>query len=420
TLSEQQGSTLVRRAEVTVTLDPQGKPVPVRLKHIPTDIGEKEYIIEATPTDGEKDRVNNRIVRRVSVTDNKKLRVLYIEATPRYEYRFLKVLLEREIESGRSVRAFELQTLLLDASKDYASTDRAALRGFPTRSELFEYDVVLLGDIDPETLPRPTQTLSDLADFVRVRGGGMLVIAGHQAMPQKLFATPLADVLPVLPPETPRGGAVADEDLPDITETYKPKLTPTGLLHPIFRFSGDESANVRIWNGLQPMFWSATGYRKRQSAEVLAVHPTRLGDGGENYPLVLQQFAGAGRVIFFGFEETWRWRYRSEEEQFNRFWRQTVRVLARNRVARTELRTDRQTPYRRDEPITITVQFPDDAPAPSSGVKIRLDATSVRGDRETQRLTLTKREGTRGTFQSLVTRTPEGTYRFTLEEPSTP
>ncbi|MGL4421355.1 MAG: VWA domain-containing protein, partial [Gemmataceae bacterium] len=120
TLSEQQGSTLVRRAEVTVTLDPQGKPVPVRLKHIPTDIGEKEYIIEATPTDGEKDRVNNRIVRRVSVTDNKKLRVLYIEATPRYEYRFLKVLLEREIESGRSVRAFELQTLLLDASKDYA------------------------------------------------------------------------------------------------------------------------------------------------------------------------------------------------------------------------------------------------------------------------------------------------------------
>ncbi|MGL4419829.1 MAG: hypothetical protein ACRCZF_04110, partial [Gemmataceae bacterium] len=143
-------------------------------------------------------------------------------------------------------------------------------------------------------------------------------------------------------------------------------------------------------------------------------------DGGENYPLVLQQFAGAGRVIFFGFEETWRWRYRSEEEQFNRFWRQTVRVLARNRVARTELRTDRQTPYRRDEPITITVQFPEDAPAPSSGVKIRLDATSVRGDRETQRLTLTKREGTRGTFQSLVTRTPEGTYRFTLEEPSTP
>ena len=54
--------------------------------------------------------------------------MLVVEGYPRYEYRYAKVLLEREIEAGRAVRSFDLNTLLLDASKDHPSTDRTALR----------------------------------------------------------------------------------------------------------------------------------------------------------------------------------------------------------------------------------------------------------------------------------------------------
>ena len=87
----------------------------------------------------------------------------------------------------------------------------------------------------------------------------------------------------------------------------------------------------------------------------------------------MQQFVGAGRSMFFGFDETWRWRFREDELRFNRFWMQTVRYLSRSRLGRTELRLDRQTPYRVGEPIKVTVRFPDNAPAPGknnqAGVK---------------------------------------------------
>ena len=49
---------------------------------------------------------------------------------------------------------------------------------------------------------------------------------------------------------------------------------------------------------------------------------------------------GAGRTMFFGFDESWRWRYREDELRFNQFWIQTVRYLgARSKLTtRTELR----------------------------------------------------------------------------------
>ena len=115
----------------------------------------------------------------------------------------------------------------------------------------------------------------------------------------------------------------------------------------------DETENAKMWDTLKPFYWTSTGYRKKPSAEVLAVHPTKLPEGGDgaNHPIVLQHFVGSGRVVFFAFDETWRWRWRSGEERFNHFWTQAVRTTARSRVVRIELKTDKQTAYRRNEPI---------------------------------------------------------------------
>ena len=88
----------------------------------------------------------------------------------------------------------------------------------------------------------------------------------------------------------------------------------------------------------------------------------------------MQQFVGAGPVLFFGFDETWRWRLREDELQFNQFWIQTVRYLARSRLGRIDLRLDRQTPYRRGEPIKMTVRFPDDAPPPAADGQVKVIA----------------------------------------------
>lgn len=426
TLSEKVGDRLEKRDEINLTPDAAGKPVTFRLKHVPSDSGERIYIVNVPVQPGELETANNTIERPIVVTENRKLRVLYIEGYPRYEFRFVKVLLEREIEPGQREKAVELHTLQLDASLDHATTDRGALRGFPTRKELLEYDVVILGDIDPALLDRPSQRLQDLADFVTIKGGGLIVIAGEQASPHKWFETPLADVLPVIKSRsnTPK---TTQENAP-ISTSYQPRLTPTGAAHPIFRFASNETESFEVWRRLKPMFWFATGYEKKQTAEVLAVHPdiSADDDATERHPIVLQQFVGAGRTLFLGFDETWRWRWRKEEEQFNRFWRQAITVMSRNRVRRIEITTDKQTGYRRDEPIRIRVQFPDDAPPPGETVKVGVERGPLRdssnrviaGDFESQTLTLAKIRGSRATYETVLARTPIGEYRFHLSDPA--
>ena len=425
-LSERRGDKLVELARETVRPDPAGKPVPVRLVHTPAEAGERTYVIEVPAQPGEADADNNRLERVVLVSDARKLRVLYVEGYPRYEFRFVKALLERETDAVAGNKSVELQTLLLDASPGYAEQDKSARRALPTRAELMAFDAVIVGDVDPGLLPKANAFFSDLGEFVRVRGGGLLCLAGGRANPHLLFPTPLADLLPVLPAD----GAAPGPDAAGMGEGFRPKLTPFGRGHPLFRLAADEADNTRAWADLRPLQWFSPGLKRKQSAEVLAVHPDRPAEGGpgEQYPLAVQQFVGAGRVIFLGFDETWRWRYRQGEERFNQFWVGAVRFLARSRVSRPEVRTDKQTAYRRDEPIRLTVRFPDDAPAPAADVPVRvgvervplrLPGGAVAGPpADALAVQLAKVEGSRATYQALLTRTPEGEYKFTLGEPA--
>ena len=432
-LSEKQGERLIERARQTVTVDTTGKPVPVRLTHIATEVGEKTYVVEVPVQPGETETLNNRIERVVLVTESKRLKVLFVDGQPRYEYRFVKSLLEREIEESRGGRPVELDVLLLDASAGHWQSDRSAerLRGAtPTRNQLFEYDVLIFGDVVPSQIPKSNQFFLDMVEFVKTKGGGLLFLAGEHSTPHKLFDTPLGELLPVTLAEGIKAGGPAQTSLETpITETYLPKATPLGRTHPLFRFVPDEADNAAIWESLKPFYWVSTGWRRKATAEVLAVHPSRPAEGNDsstNHPLVLQQFVGAGRVVFFAFDETWRWRWRSGEERFNHFWTQAVRATAKSRVTRIEIKTDKQTAYRRNEPIRITVRYPDDAPAPppEQPVKVQVARKPIRvpgradpvGDNETMNVTLAKVEGTRATYETLLTRTVEGEYDLTLND----
>src|SRR5262249_25970781 len=162
-----------------------------------TEPGEKTFVVEAQEQDDEvKPATNNRLERLVHVRDAKLIKVLYVEGYARYEYRFIKHLLERESTKDRRNKTIDLRVLLLDADDEYASEDRSALADFPTRDELNGYDVVLLGDVDPRSPKFGEKNLAALADFVRERGGGLLFIAGERFSPHAFRNTPLQDVLP--------------------------------------------------------------------------------------------------------------------------------------------------------------------------------------------------------------------------------
>lgn len=409
------------------------RPVKVRLNTTPTEAGEKTYVITVPNVEKEVDTANNRLERRIQVADARPVRVLYIEGFPHHDYRFIKTLLEREAGSQRGNRSMIVKVLLADADKDFAQQDKSAVAEFPSREELFAFDAVILGDVDPKHAKLGERNMQLLRDFVRERGGGMLFLAGiHGSMPNAYRDTPLADVLPVVPSddELPEEKTILTNDLRD---GYRPVLTPVGQQHPIFRFVTDDAQNAEIWQSLPTMFFSAGRYRMKPGAEVLATHPmlpARRTVGGESstdlHPLAVQQFVGAGRVLFLGFNETSRWRYRELELRFNQFWIQTVRYLARSRIGRIDLHLDKQTPYRRNEPIRVTVRFPDDSapPADDVQVKVLVERNKLRNPGETtsqpldtQTLQLTKVKGSRATYEALLVRTPEGEYKFWLAAP---
>ncbi|HEV2950294.1 MAG TPA: VWA domain-containing protein [Gemmataceae bacterium] len=440
-----------------VRIDPQGKPVKFRLAHVPTKPGEKVYVLEVPPEPDESQTDNNKLERPVFVRDSKLIKLLYVEGSARYEYRFIKTLMERESALDASNKTIDLKVLLCDSDDEYASEDKSAIAGFPSKVELNQFDVVILGDVDPRNLTNDRDSkdrklgeknLQNLATFVRERGGGLLLIAGERFNPNSFKDTPLRDILPIELTGPPPAET-------DFVEGYHPEITAVGRFHPVFRFSPDEGENANIWNGLEEMFWWSEGYRAKPAAEVLAVHPRRSGEAGRagrvnapvtgamtdparqtdrpgdgRHPLVLQHFIGAGRCMFFGFDETWRWRYREKERYFNQFWIQTVRYLARSRIGRIDLKLDRQIPYRRGEPIKIMVRFPDDSPPPPPETEVKVVAEralpqkapgvakAAEKEIETQTLTLAKVEGSRATYETLLTQTPEGDYKFWLSSPT--
>jgi hypothetical protein len=424
-LSEIKDGKPVELARETVRLDPEGKPVKVRFVHQPKEAGEKTFVVQVPVQADEAEPGNNRLEHRVFVAEARRLRVLLVEGAPRWDWRYIKSLFERESEAVRGNKSIDVDSYLVSASPDNPKQDRTSINRFPTPEELRKYDVVVLGDVDPKQVPRADVVFESLARYVKEQGGGLLMLAGEHANPHAYRDTALADVMPVVCDGAPPPPAEP------LKEGFRPKLTPAGQGHPLFRFSTEEAENAEIWNRLPPLYWHARGYRRKLSAEVLAVHPDRPaeGPGGsgkeENHPLVLQQFVGAGRVLFLGFDDTWRWRLRESEVRFNQFWLQAVQALARGRVGRTEVRTDRKT-YRRDDPIRVTVRFPDDAPPPEGPVRVTVDRVPPKqpgaapAEPESQTVHLAPREGVRATYEALITRTPEGEYAFTLASPTAP
>jgi hypothetical protein len=432
-----------------------GKSVKVRLNATPKEMGRHDYIIEVEapklrPSEKAIPPANLRLEWTIKVIEAKEIKVLYVEGQPRYEFRCIKNLLDRDEKwdgagkgptrknqpageemderwKAKPKRWKTLATLLLDADEDFHQTDRTALKEFPaTLEELNQYDVLILGDCDPND-SKLKNHLKDIAHFALgqdeagrktgKQGGGVLFIAGAFHNPHRYVGTPLAKILPVEPlDDRPPPDGLRDVPM-------RPELTPLGATHPIFRFGPDDRNNLRTWRRLTPMFWHASKYRIKPLGEALAVHLTekeafqRAGQDGR-HPLIVHQFVGSGRSMFFGFDETWRWR-RDDEATFNVFWMRTLRYLARTGSLRAELRLDRTNPYRVGEPIRVTVRLPDDILADKAEVKVSVWHTPRDGkeDEMPRPIPLTKVEGSWRIYAGVIEHALEGRYRFRLAHP---
>ncbi|MGL5096402.1 MAG: VWA domain-containing protein, partial [Planctomycetia bacterium] len=304
----------------------------------------------------------------------------------------------------------ELHVLLLDSDPEFIQEDRSAVGFFPTtKTDLFTYDVLILGDVAPSFFTQAQQ--ENIREFVRVKGGGFLVIAGGGFAPRSYRDSTLEELLPV------EIGPAARAAESVVNKPFQPRLTVDGRASPIFRFSPDDAANESIWADLPPMFWYAKTSKAKPGAQVLAEHPETAADG-QPTPLVATQFYGAGRTYFQAFDGSWRWRKRVGDVYHARYWIQTVRYLSRAKLLgknrAVEVTTDRRR-YRRGDPVQLRVRFLDESVAPvdDDGATLSIE----REGRAAQTVALRRLADHRGVFETVFGQTEDGSYRVRLQNP---
>jgi hypothetical protein len=377
------------------------QPKRVELTHYPKTTGERTFIIEIDKLPRELQTDNNRIERVVMVR-KEKLRVLFVDSEPRYEFRYLKNYLERD-------ETIDLSVVLLSSDPKYSEQDRSAVPTFPAaKDDLFAYDVVVFGDADISYLSQ--SQLQNLVEFVNDRGGGVLFVAGELFNPLAYHGTPLELLLPIELSDARNPTAVGTT-----VKSFRPQLTLEGRGNPIFRFGDDDASSMQIWERLPELFWYFEAPRKKPAALVLAEHDTVVGADGK-LPLILYQFMGTGKAMFHAFDDTWRWRYRAGDRYFGRFWVQTIRFLARSRLVgqrQAEVTTDRRR-YQRGQPIQFRVRFPNPGLAPKAG-----DVTIQVGHagQGARKLPLKLVPGTKNVFEGAIPQAVEGDYDVRLLPP---
>jgi hypothetical protein len=269
---------------------------------------------ELVATIGLKDSetFKDSVTRSIKLSDSR-VKVLYLEDTPRWEYKFLQAALLRD-------RRVEAHFLLLKADAKVLQAGPPFLPTFPTREQLLQYDLVILGDVPSSYLGN--QHMEWLKEYVRDFKGGLILIAGRRHAPASYDGTPLAEALPVefLPIKPPTGTDARPQP-------YQPVLTTAGESSDMLALADTPEESLKVWAKLPGFYWHYPLTKLRPAATALLVHP-RDKMGEQPMPLLARHYYGNGQVLFLATDETWRWRYNAEDKHFIRFWGQAIYQLA--------------------------------------------------------------------------------------------
>ena len=365
-----------------------------------------DYTVKILPVADEAVADNNAQSARVAVKRDK-VNVLIVEDEPRWEYQFLRNYLARDhrvklqvvlvgpahienVQRGAQVRA--------SPSRPEGQVDAQLLPS--TRQEWSGFDVVVLGDVPPETLGAEQQ--KDLSQALREGGvKGLLVLAGPRNMPMRYAGTALAELLPV----ELSGSRWSPQELQDhLRRGFMPAQAPEGLNSILGQFSEDPAVNAQLWASAPLWYWHSEQTVARPGASVIwtideparATLKSPVNAAGEpNTPDELQALrqrallattnVGLGRVMYLASPESWRFRYVQTsgpdshvEDLHRRFWGQVVRwavgsdLPAGNKLVK--FGTNKHN-YIGGEPVVVTARVMKEDYSPMQGQSFKIIAS---------------------------------------------
>lgn len=294
---------------VTLTGDSQFE----EFDFVPEKVGWGELAANISSLPGEISSGNNRLSRKIRVIDNK-AKILYIERAPRWEYRYLRWALMRD-------RRSEVKFLLTEGEPELARSSDQHLTEFPkNRSELFRYDLIILGDVSPSYFS--STQLEMIREFVRAQGGSFLMISGNQHAPVSYANTSIAPILPV---RVNNGTGLK------IDASVYPTVTIAGYDNKTMSLGNSKGQNQKIWSLVKPLYEVPSLDGAKPGAVVLAELSTK-DKYLDHYPLITWQRYGRGNSLYVGTDQLWRLRYKNGAKHHTKLWGQMIRFLALSRL----------------------------------------------------------------------------------------
>jgi hypothetical protein len=401
---------------------------------------EKLLTVKVTPTAELADELtkSNNSEQVVVTIKGDRLRVLYIEGLPRWDFRFLKNAMRRDNGiGGRGVQGSQVVAAIATtapapgtpavatpasppAAIGSGTTNEpdivleAEVRRRPANDRdvlpdsveaLAEYHTIILGDASPALVDSDFRRL--LSEAVREHGVGLIVEAGPNSMPHA-YDREFQELLPV---KLARG--VPGREAPAY-KPYRLRLAPAGGLHETTRLYDDAGRNENVWAQMPPFYWCAAVERASPAATVLAFNDSLAGPYGD-VPLVAHHYAGQGQVLFIGTDSTWLWRQNVGDRFYYKFWGQAVRFVARRDTGPNKKNWLKVRPVRArpGEPAQIELMAyrADGAPRTDSQLMLRVEREG--GASET--VEMIADQATVGRYTGNYVPETEGNYRLVFD-----
>ena len=312
-------------ATTTLRAKQNGEQLKFEMNYIPQTPGEKKLVLRAEPQPGERITTNNELSTFVNVLDGG-LNVLYLEGAVRAEAGYI----------GRSLASSP------DIKLDFVRVDERERLHWPEKSlsdylQPGKYNVYIIGDLDSSAFRK--EDLQLLSDAVIKRGAGLIMLGGfHSFWPGGYQKTPLADVLPL---EARPIDQLSRQDFDGkIREDLHLKTVPLARWSRAGKNRNQDVARSALWIRAADAPWRPpikTGRFGKSCRRWMGPTNSRRSNPRPGRWRFLPTAnrcwwpakSGAGRVLAFAGDSTWRWFMKGFQREHKRFWRQVILWLAK-------------------------------------------------------------------------------------------
>jgi hypothetical protein len=392
----------------------QGR-VRVNFEHSQVEPGLYLYRVVAAGVENEiSSEDNQRSSSPVEVIDDR-VNVLLVSGGPQWDFQQVLWLLQRD-------PSINVAGWLQSLDPERPQEGNLSLKTLPrTLEELGEFNVVILMDPDP-TKDFDAAFMEALEQFLETKAGGLLYMAGPNHSTEFLGRSTTGRINRFLPVQ------VGDAEQLDFETTIAATAElmeagvlvaePAGLDHPIMSFHADRQRNAAQWAEMPNIYWTFPVATEKPATRVL-LRKINPNDPSINQPILVSGRFGAGTVLYFGFNSTWRWRSVGVQAQYyDRFWIQVVRYLVESRSLQGQRRalveTDRSE-YDLGDRVRVLAKVLDNQFQPLTDE--RLTAQVITAEGVTLPLELKKVPGQAGEYQGVFAPQSVGQFSLTMVLP---